>query len=57
MHASRPRRSAAELSQRRAANAPGIDTAGINRLQQQPLASGTPAFAINNLTELGDAVG
>ncbi len=38
------------------ANALGIDTAWINRLQQQPLAGGTPTFALNNLTELADAV-
>jgi 2-haloalkanoic acid dehalogenase type II len=38
------------------ANALTIDTAWINRLQQEPLAGGTPKFAFNNLTELADAV-
>lgn len=38
------------------ANALGIDTAWINRLQQQPLAGGIPTFALNDLSELADAV-
>src|SRR5258708_6618979 len=44
MRTSWPRRSAPELSQRRAGDAPGIDTPWINRLQQQPLAGSTPTF-------------
>ena len=38
------------------ANSLRIDTAWINRLQQQPLPGGTPKFALNNLTDLADAV-
>jgi 2-haloalkanoic acid dehalogenase type II len=38
------------------ANALGIDTAWINRLRQKLLPGGVPLFALNNLTELADAI-
>jgi Predicted hydrolase (HAD superfamily) len=38
------------------ANALGIDSAWINRLRQQPLPGGTPAFEFDDLTGLADAM-